>query len=120
MKLRLRWRKRATSCDSAVDVTTRRDALHFGDVVVNARDDLTQFGARVKARRQFLQMPIERQPHVEEHIGRDRDIPIRREDIQNEANHSYHDHLHCNRDERLNATAQQRFVDQKLRDVRLS
>ena len=48
----------------------RRDALNLADVVVDARHDVAEPGARVKTRRQALQVPVHHQPHVEQDVCR--------------------------------------------------
>jgi hypothetical protein len=47
------------------------DALNLGDVVVHAREDLSGGDTGIEARRQPLQVSVQRQPHIEEHVGRD-------------------------------------------------
>ncbi len=58
----------------------RGNTLDFTHVVVDPRDDFPKRGSRVEARRQPLEVPVQSQTHVKQHLGRNPRIaqPARR------------------------------------------
>ena len=97
----------------------RRDPLHLGDIIINARDHIAQFGARPETRRKRLQMPVQRQAHVKKHRGRDADVLIARQDVQHESQDRDAEHQPADDQQHAQIVLQQRVVDEKFRDVRL-
>ena len=95
----------------------RRDALDLADVVVEARDDVAEPRARVEARRQPLQVFVERQPHVEQDLRRHARVAKPADDVEHEAEQAERDEPADDAAQGAEVAADERGVDQVLRQV---
>ena len=93
------------------------DALDLADIVVDAREHVAERRPRVEPRRQPLQMAVERQPHVEEHGGRDSRVPQARHRSQREARDRRGGEPADDLVERPRVAPDERPIDQNFREV---
>ena len=92
------------------------DPLDLTDVIVDARHDVAKSRACVKAGREPLQVTVERQPHVEEDLGRDSRIQKTAGDVEDEPRERDARKEQHEPPERRGVAAQQGHVDQIARE----
>ena len=95
----------------------RRHPLDLADVAVDARDDVPERRPRVEARREPLQVAVERQPHVEQDAGRHPRVPHPARHVRPEAEDGDPDEEADDPEQEREVPAQDRVVDHRLRQV---
>ena len=96
----------------------RGDTLDLADVVVDPREDVAERRPRVEPRRQPLQVAVQREPHVEQDLGRDARVAEAGERGQREARNRGQREQTDGAVERAEIAADERPVDQRLREIR--
>src|SRR5690606_32452919 len=87
------------------------------DVVVDPRDDLAQRRTGVESRGEALEMAVERQPHVEEHRGRNGGVAQPAGVVDEEVQDRQEERQPDDSRQRLEVTSEERLVDEQLRQV---
>src|SRR4029077_6669220 len=95
------------------------DALDFADVIVDARDDVAEFGLGEEARRELLKVAEDREAHVEKDLGGEADVAIAGSDVHGETDDGDDDHQRSNLAEGAHVVAEQSVVDEEPRNVGL-